>query len=204
MNTFKQAFLWIISCLVLLMAALAPSRVSAATDITKKPEITVYVGNVRNLNPGEMKGKKTWSSDQKKIVSVAKRGIITAKKKGEATITVTNGKATLTCKVNVLPVKMKTKKATVLQHNTIILTLLCGTKKGVTWESSDPSVLSYLSGEGKTSEWRAETPGSAVVTATYNGKSYTTAVTVEADKDIPTPTPVPTGDREDTLLPETT
>ena len=203
MNTFKRAFLGIVSCLVLLMAAPHPAKVSAATDITKKPEITVYVGNVRNLNPGDMKGKKVWSSDQKKIVSVAERGYITAKKKGTATISVTNGKSTLTCKVTVLPVKMKVKEATVLEQNTVNLILLCGTKKGVTWESSDPAVLSYESGEGKTSKWHAEKPGTAVVTATYNGKSYTTTITVTADPDLPTPTPAPAENREDTLLPET-
>ena len=204
-----------------LAAALIAVSPKAATDIAQKPELTLYVGNVRNLNPGDIRGKKTWTSSKEKVVSVAERGIVTAKKKGTATIKVTDGKKTLSCKITVLPVQMKKDAVTTKVGKTVSLKLYCGTKKGITWESSDPEVLAYASDTGNRAKWTALKAGTATVTATIYGKSYTTVVTVE-EKAVPTqeptptptvePTPVPTEEptptpertpeQEDTLMPE--
>ena len=95
----KYRVLGILMSICLLAAALVPVSSYAATVITEKPALILYVGNVRNLNPGpDLRGKKTWTSSKKKVVSVADRGIVTAKKTGNATITVTNGKITQTCR----------------------------------------------------------------------------------------------------------
>ena len=185
----------------LLAAALSPVSVYAATDMAKKNEITMYVGNVRNLNPGDIKGKKTWTSSKKKVVSVAERGIITAKKKGTAVITCSKGKKSLSCTVTVLPVRMKKKAVTVKPGKVVKLKIYCGTNKGITWECSDPEVLSYTFDTGSNSVWTAKKAGSATVTATYNGKSYTTVVTVEKESIVPAPQPE-NPDMGDTVLPE--
>lgn len=71
--------------------------------ISKK--ITLIAGeNYRltaKLSPSGASGKMKWKSSAKKIVSVSSAGILTAKKKGTAKITVTCGKKKAVCKVTV-------------------------------------------------------------------------------------------------------
>ena len=195
----KKSVLGVILSASLLAASLLPVSSFAATDISQKSELTIYVGNVRNLNPGTIRGKKTWTSSKKKVVSVADRGIITAKKKGTAVITCTKGKKSVSCTITVLPVRMKKDALSVDAGKDVNLKLYCGTNKGITWESSDPGVLAYASDTGSKSVWTAKKAGTATVTATYNGKSYTTVVTVNSI--VPTP-PAVDQNQEDTVLPE--
>ena len=195
----NKRILGVIASICLMASTLAPVSSFGATVITEKPELTIYVGNVRNLNPGpEIRGKRTWTSSNKKVVSVATRGIITAKKAGTADITVANGKVTQTCKITVVPVHMKEEEATVQAGKKLKLKLYCGTNKGITWESSDPSVLSYSSDTGSKSKWIARKAGTVTVTATYLGNAYTTLVKVEP-KNVPIEG-IP--QEPDTVLPE--
>ena len=55
----------------------------------------------RDVSPVTTPDKMKFKSSDKKIASVSKKGLITAKKKGKATITVTIGKRKFKCKVNV-------------------------------------------------------------------------------------------------------
>ena len=55
----------------------------------------------RDVSPVTTPDKMKFKSSDKKIASVSKKGLITAKKKGKATITVTIGTRKFKCKVNV-------------------------------------------------------------------------------------------------------
>ena len=197
----KKGFLGVLLGICLLAVFLLPLTASAATDMAVTPKLTVYVGNTRNLNPGTIRGKKTWTSSKPTVVSVAKRGIITAFKTGTAKIKVTNGKKTYSCKVTVLPVSMRDETVRVAVKQRKSIRLYCGTNKGITWESSDPTVLAYRYDTGSKSVWKALKAGTATVTATYNGKQYSTLVIVENSGTVPTPTPA-APDMGDTVLPE--
>ena len=89
-------------------------NVQAAKKVMlNKKSITLEVGKKANLklNNAPKKRKVTWSSNKKKIASVNKKGVVTAKKAGKANITAkVNGKKYV-CKVTV-------KKKTIVITNT--------------------------------------------------------------------------------------
>ena len=74
------------------------ATVQAAAKLSKR-SVTLKKGQSRKLKITGVKKNIKWSSDQKAIVSVNKKGKITAKKVGTATITAKFGKKRLTCKV---------------------------------------------------------------------------------------------------------
>jgi uncharacterized protein YjdB len=74
--------------------------------VLNKKRVTLKKGKKYNLtvtlNPVTATNKITWSSSNKKVATVTSKGVVKAKKKGKATITVksSNGKKA-TCKVTV-------------------------------------------------------------------------------------------------------
>lgn len=85
------------------LAALSPTEAHAAA----KPKISstskkVVKGKTFTLKVKNADGKKvTWKSSNKKVATVSKKGKVTAKKAGSATITATVAGKKLTCKVKV-------------------------------------------------------------------------------------------------------
>ncbi|MDE6024896.1 MAG: Ig-like domain-containing protein [Lachnospiraceae bacterium] len=82
-----------------------PTRVSAAKRVKISAE-SLYInpGAVRTLTVSGASGRVNWSTSNSKVVSIKKNGnkaTITAKKKGNATITAKVGKTKLQCKVKV-------------------------------------------------------------------------------------------------------
>ncbi len=97
--------------------------------------------------------KVTWKSSNPKIASVSKKGVVKGRKPGTATITVTtvDGKKTAKCRVTVKNlIKVKSVKldkvAFINTGDTATLEPRIkpsnATNKRVTWESSDPSIVS--------------------------------------------------------------
>ena len=179
------------SCSVTVVAA--PKKVSLG--VTK---LTLGVNETWQLTPTITKGAHatlTWSSSKKSVASVTTNGLVTARKKGKATITVKthNGKkAKVTVTVVAAPGKVTLNKtsAKLKPGGTVQLkaTLPKKTASRITWTTGDSSVAK-VSSSGKVTATGA---GSATITAsTFNGKTATCAVTV-SDASTPTPTPVPT------------
>ncbi|MBQ7690742.1 MAG: Ig-like domain-containing protein [Muribaculaceae bacterium] len=132
----------------------------------------------------------TWRSSNTTVATVSTTGVVTARSKGEATITATaadGGGATATCHITVKPVMVTSVtmaptmeieqgstaqlKATVLPDN--------ATDKTLGWLSSNPDVATVSSNGLVT----ARAVGTATVTATAqdgSGKSATCTVTVVA------------------------
>ena len=91
----KQFCAWGISCLLLVtgIGNVTPDyQVVAATKISvsnaKDGKVTIRKGASLRLKAKAGGKKVTWSTSNKKIVSVTKRGTIKGRKKGKATITV--------------------------------------------------------------------------------------------------------------------
>ena len=83
------------------------TEISAASIQLNKKNITLYEGNCYTLKVKGTTKTVTWKSSNKKIVTVSKRGKVTARNRGTATITAKAKSKSLRCKVIV-----KKKQAT--------------------------------------------------------------------------------------------
>ncbi len=103
---------------------IAPSADAApkAKNITlsaKKKTLTVgskFKLKVKKVKPAKANKKVTWKSSRKKVATVSKTGVVTAKKAGSAKITATsksNKKVKAVCKITVKPAKKITPTPTV-------------------------------------------------------------------------------------------
>jgi len=105
--------LWAVLALTLALCLAAPALLPARTlpgltarAATKTPKLnktkaTLYVGQTLQLKLANAKGTVTWKSSRKTVAAVSKKGKVTAKKAGSATITAIDGKKKYTCKITV-------------------------------------------------------------------------------------------------------
>lgn len=77
------------------------SSVRAATPKLSKTVISLFSGKSTTLKVSGTDKAVKWSSSDKNIASVSKKGKVTGKNAGKAIITATIGKQTLQCKVTV-------------------------------------------------------------------------------------------------------
>lgn len=98
-----------ISCTVIalsMVVAMVGSTTSQAKKVPKltKSSISINVGKSATIKVKNNKKKVKWSSSKKKVATVTKKGKVTGKSAGTATITAKIGKKKLKCKVTVLAV----------------------------------------------------------------------------------------------------
>ncbi len=109
MKKRKIAWIMIMAMVVALMPISSSQTVEASTlkikNVTKNKK-TLYVGSVYQIATNAKKA--TYSSSNKKVAAVSKTGLISATKKGNATVKVTNAKTKKSAK---LRVKVKNVKA---------------------------------------------------------------------------------------------
>ena len=74
---------------------------AAVKSKLSKTNLTLSVGQVKKLTLKNATGKVTWKSSKKSVATVSSKGVVTAGKVGEATITAVNNKSKYTCKVTV-------------------------------------------------------------------------------------------------------
>lgn len=132
----------------------------------------------------------TWSSSDKTIATVSSKGVVTAKKAGEVTITAKakDGSAeTATCTITVIPIyetsvklsktslKLEQGKSATLKAT---LTPKVNDYKTVVWASSDPEIATVDS-KGKVV---AKSRGTCTITATTKGKELVATCAVTVDK----------------------
>ena len=103
-KTTKRIVTFILACA--LVFALVPSNVSQAAVKLNKSKLSIYEGETATLT---LKGanKVTFTSSNKKIASVDKKGVVTGIKKGNCDITAKDGKTgrKFVCKVTVKAAK---------------------------------------------------------------------------------------------------
>lgn len=170
--------------LLTMMMVLCMGTVSNAASIKlNKKKVTLYVTQTTTLKVTGTTKKVKWSSSDKKIAKVSKKGKVTAVKAGKATITARVGKKSLKCTVTVK--KGLNKKSVTLEAGKTEKLKLYGTKiKSV--KTSKKSVAT-ISKSGKITAKKA---GKCTVTITgKDGKKYTCKVTVVKPKAVETEVP---------------
>lgn len=136
-----------------------------------KTSASLLVGDTANIGAKSNTSIK-YSTSNKKIATVSNKGVITAKKAGTVTISVTSGGVTQKIKVTVKDPTVKisgTKTLVIKQSTTLKAKADC--KGKITWSSSNKKIAT-VSASGKVTAQKA---GTATITAklTYKGKSYT-------------------------------
>ncbi len=155
-----------------------------------KSKATIKVGSKLTLKASVKPSnatKKTviWTSSRPSVASVSKKGVVTGKSAGAATITAktVNGKKA-TCKVIVKPrnsIRLNKSSVTLYTRGMTTVQLraaVSGSSKKVTWKSSNRSVAS-VSSSGKVT---AHKTGSAKITASANGVSASCRISVKKKK----------------------
>ena len=176
MQSITKRLLAVISAVILMTTMLIPAfQASAASVKLNKTKIVLVVGQTYNLKVSGTKKTPQWSSSNKKIVSVTKKGVIKGLKKGTATITAKIGKKKYKCKVTVEAPKLSSTKKTVTAGTSFALKLN-GTKRTVKWYTSNKKIAT-VSSKGVVKTLRA---GSVKITAKLGGKSYVCRLTVKA------------------------
>ena len=122
----------------------------------------------------------TYKSARSSIASVDENGVITAKKPGETTITVTADKTSQTCKVTVKQptVRLDRTSATLYRKGTLRLSVSSTSKSIPRWKTNKKSVAT-VDNEGRVT---AVKNGTAIITVTVDGVSKTCEVTVKKPK----------------------
>lgn len=110
-----------------------------------------------------------------KVAAVNSNGKVTAKAKGNATVTAKTSKVTWTYKIKVEKPKLSNTRLSFYTKTSKQLKLK-GTSRKVTWSSSAPSVVSV----NKKGKITARRTGKATITAKVNGVKYKCKVTVKA------------------------
>lgn len=111
--TYRNIATYVLAlCLAVSLFGIAPSRTAGAKTKVKlnKTSVTLQVGKTVQLKLKGTAKKVTWTSSNKKIATVTKKGKVTAKKAGKATITAKAGKKKYKCKI-IVKAKKKTDSA---------------------------------------------------------------------------------------------
>lgn len=166
--------------LILLAGLIAVPGIAQAKSSKKiglnQTSVTLTVGKTTTLKlKNAPKGKKVvWSSSDKKIAAVSKKGKVTAKKSGTAVITAKCEKKSYKCKVTVRQTCLNATAITLKYGEKAALKLLY-TEAKVAWFSSNKKIA-YADGK----KVYAKAVGEAVITAKCNGKSYQCKITVRS------------------------
>ena len=147
--------------------------VKATNVVLDKTELTLNRGMKYSLTmtvtPATFTDEVSWKSTNVNVAAIAEDGTVTAKKAGQATIKVTVGDVSATCKVNVVqPVTSIYLNKTALEMTALDTYQLQASvypseanNKEVSWESSDEKVATV----DKNGLVQAKAKGTAVITA---------------------------------------
>lgn len=134
---YRNHFLAASLILGLSFSLIAEPTISDAAHRLNKRKVSLRIGTSYKLKVKGRKRTVTWRSSKKKIATVSKKGKVTAKKAGTATITAKIGKKCLRCQVTVIKpsagtttTPVTTQKPAVTQRPTI--TFVPTTKPTVT------------------------------------------------------------------------
>ena len=156
--------------LLLSMCAIPVQAADTLQNQTKK--VVMVVGQKTTIKTPV---KMTFKSSNPKVAAVNSNGKVTAKAKGNATVTAKTSKVTWTYKIKVEKPKLSNTRLSVYTKTSKQLKLK-GTSRKVTWSSSAPSVASV----NKKGKITARRTGKATITAKVNGVKYKCKVTVKA------------------------
>lgn len=171
MKHMKKIFMSMAVCFVVALLALPLASEAAAAKLSKT-SASVVVGNKVTLSVKNTKKKVTWSTDNAKVATVSKKGVVKGKKVGKATITAKIGKKILTCKITV-KAGLNKKKATLYVGDYEKLAVK-GIKGKVKWSTKNSKIATVKNGTIK-----AKKTGKTTITAKVGKKKFTCNVTVK-------------------------
>ena len=167
------------------VASVAVSPASATVSVGGTQQLTA---TPLDANGNPLSGRTvTWTPDASGVATVSASGLVSAVAAGSATITATSegksGSSAVTVPVPVASVAVSPAPATVAKGSTVQLSATLSDASGnpltgrtVTWTSSAPGIAT-VDGTGLVTGVAA---GSATITATSEGKSGSSAITVTA------------------------
>lgn len=148
-----------------------------AAGLNKK-KITVCTGQTVQLKTTGAKGKIKWSSSNRNVATVTPKGKVSAKKKGNATITARIGKKKYSCKVTVENAKLSKSSFSVYKGKSYQLKMQ-NTKQEYKWSSKNKSVA-IVTSKGKVTGKKAGT--TYIYAKSASGKTFKCKVTVKNPK----------------------
>lgn len=161
-------------------AATKTEAIEKLSEDNKKPgfektKLYLNKGDKRSSGFNNPTGKKvTYKSSDTKVVSVDKKGKLTAKKKGKATITATVNKKSYKCTVNVYEPVLK-GASVVKKGKSITLKVDGGYGKATKWTSSKKNVAT-VDQKGKV---KGKKKGTTIISVISNGKTLSKKITVK-------------------------
>lgn len=168
----KSKILSLLLAMVMLLSMCAIPVQAADTLQNQAKKVVMVVGQKTTIKTPV---KMTFKSSNSKVAAVNSNGKVTAKAKGNATVTAKTSKVTWTYKIKVEKPKLNNSRLSVYTKTSKQLKLK-GTSRKVTWSSSAPSVVSV----NKKGKIIARRTGKATITAKVNGVKYKCKVTVKA------------------------
>ena len=168
----KSKILSLLLAMVMLLSMCAIPVQAADTLQNQAKKVVMVVGQKTTIKTPV---KMTFKSSNSKVAAVNSNGKVTAKAKGNATVTAKTSKVTWTYKIKVEKPKLNNTRLSVYTKTSKQLKLK-GTSRKVTWSSSAPSVVSV----NKKGKITARRTGKATITAKVNGVKYKCKVTVKA------------------------
>lgn len=168
----KSKILSLLLAMVMLLSMCAIPVQAADTLQNQAKKVVMVVGQKTTIKTPV---KMTFKSSNPKVAAVNFNGKVTAKAKGNATVTAKTSKVTWTYKIKVEKPKLSNTRLSVYTKTSKQLKLK-GTSRKVTWSSSAPSVVSV----NKKGKITARRTGKATITAKVNGAKYKCKVTVKA------------------------
>lgn len=168
----KSKILSLLLAMVMLLSMCAIPVQAADTLQNQAKKVVMVVGQKTTIKTPV---KMTFKSSNPKVATVNSNGKVTAKAKGNATVTAKTSKVTWTYKIKVERPKLSNTRLSVYTKTSKQLKLK-GTSRKVTWSSSAPSVVSV----NKKGKITARRTGKATITAKVNGVKYKCKVTVKA------------------------
>lgn len=176
----RKVKILLIIAMSLLLGALTVNAADAITISQEK--VTVNIGDKLDLTVTGTDRIPTWTSYNANIAKVDKFGEVTALRKGKTKIRARVGLSSKLCTVTVVDssIKLNKKDATIYHGGTSVNTIqlkatVKGASKSVTWESLNPNVAT-VNANGKVT---SVSEGTAIITATANGKSASCHLTVK-------------------------
>ncbi len=110
MVKFKKLAIFVLAVAIIFAVQANAAKKKVKLSTTK---ISLYVGDSYKLKLKNNKKKVKWSSSNKKVATVSKKGKVKAKKKGSCRITAKVGKKKYVCKVTVKKEKVRVVKVMV-------------------------------------------------------------------------------------------
>lgn len=168
---------YVISAIILGISCLCAVPVQADAK-AKLSETKVYlaIGQKKQLKVTKTKKKVTWSSSDKKIVKVTKKGKIQGIKKGKATITAKIKGQKMKCKVKVKDAVIPIKEVRKIENAGFVMIGYFADK--ITCKSSNPEIATVLLTKGGPAE---EGPGNEAELVVYGHKTGTITITIRND-----------------------